>query len=483
MKNSLLKNSILKSLLSICNIIIPLIVGPYVTRLLNIELYGAFNKVIAEFNVFLTVATFGVYTYGVKEISKIRTDSEKVSELFTNLFVLSLLTNSVVMIVYIIYSRITSSGITLTLYMITLILFAANMIYVEYVNEALENYKYITKKTLIVRVIYLVCVIMFVRNPNDILIYAVIFCMSTFVNNFLSYIYIRKQLSFDLTKIHVSKYFKPLLLVFLVSSSEILYFQLDKVFLGKIVSDVAVTVYQIPYLIMSRIITVPSSVIYVSIPRLSNLYIESKKKYEKKLNDVLSYFLIMVLPICFGIFVISNEIIFLYAGEKYMESVSVLKSLSLIRILIGLESFMSLLIFYINNKEKQLLKIFATYGIINALFKVILVNFFKLTPLNASITTGICYFALIATQYIYIKKYLLIKLEIFTKRNITYFILSLLFIPISLIVREMEFTFAVRTLLIIFTCVLEYCGILLLKKDKIFIRVINKFTLRKEKKK
>lgn len=46
---SLFKNSIYKALLSIANIAIPIIIGPYITKLLAVDLYGAYNKVYAEF--------------------------------------------------------------------------------------------------------------------------------------------------------------------------------------------------------------------------------------------------------------------------------------------------------------------------------------------------------------------------------------------------------------------------------------------------
>ena len=480
MKNSLLKNSILKSILSICNIIIPLIVGPYVTRLLDINLYGAFNKVIAEYGMFIIFGTFGVYTYGVKEISKIRDDKEKVSELFTNLFVISLITNTIVMVIYIIYANATSTGITKWLYMITLIEFISNMLYVEYVNEALENYDFITKKTLIVRIIYLICVFLFVRQPQNIILYAIIFCLSTFVNYIVSYVYIKKRISFDFSKLQITKYIKPLLIVFLVTSSEALYFQLDKVLLGKLVNDVAVTMYQIPYSIMSRIITIPTSVIMVSIPRLSNLFAKgNKEEYVKKLNDVLSYFYIMVLPICLGIAVLSNEIIRLYAGEKYLAAGSVLAGISLIRILIGMESFMSLLVFYINNKEKQLLKIFFVFGILNVIFKFVINATIGLTPLNALLSTGLCYFMLITTQYIYIKKVLNIDLNIFNKTNIKYMALVLTFVPLAYLVRCLNLPFIPRTVSIMFVCAAFYCGYLYFSKDKIFNNVLKKFLKKK----
>ena len=45
-KNTLFKNTIFKSLLNIVNIVVPLIIGPYIMRLLDVYLYGTYNRVL-----------------------------------------------------------------------------------------------------------------------------------------------------------------------------------------------------------------------------------------------------------------------------------------------------------------------------------------------------------------------------------------------------------------------------------------------------
>ena len=160
--------------MSFVNILIPLLVGPYIVKLLDVNLYGAYNKVYADFQLFLTFASFGVYTYGIKEISKIRNDKKKVSKLLTNLFVISLISNFIVGGIYIGYSFVIAKDITRTLYLLMLIQIIANIFYIEFVNEALENYKFITLKTLIIKIFYMASLFIFVKKPTDIIIYSII---------------------------------------------------------------------------------------------------------------------------------------------------------------------------------------------------------------------------------------------------------------------------------------------------------------------
>ena len=188
-KNTLFKNTIFKSLLNIVNIVVPLIIGPYIMRLLDVDLYGTYNRVLSEFQVFMVFAAFGVYTLGVREISKVRDDEKKVSKIFTNLFVISLMSNLLIMVIYTLYAILTSSGTAQMIYFVFNIQIIANVFYVEFVNEALENYKFITIKSIIVKIIYLISILLFIKNPDDVVIYAIVVSATIFLNNIISFIY------------------------------------------------------------------------------------------------------------------------------------------------------------------------------------------------------------------------------------------------------------------------------------------------------
>lgn len=483
-QKSLFKNSIYKALLSFANIVIPIIIGPYITKLLDVELYGAYNKVYAEFQVFLIFATFGIYTFGVRGISKVRNDKEKLSELFTNLFILGIITNTLTGIVYVVYSLLSSSGITQTIYFIFIIQIVANVFYIEFLNEALENYKFITIKTLIVKVLYLFLLLIFVKKPDDIIIYSVIICGIVFLNNIISYIYVKKHLKFNFKQIHIKKYIKPLFLVLIITNVEILYSQLDRIMLGKFVSDVSVTLYYIPYYLVSTLASIPYAVINVSIPRLSYMA-EAKEKssYEGALNTAVTSLLFIILPMCMGVAVLAPEVIYLYAGDKYSNMSPVLILACVFRIIISVESIMTNLVLYANNKESTLVKFTSIFGTCNVIMNFLLVAMHKLTPFTAMFTTAIAEIMLCITEYLYIKKTMKINLIIFSKQNLTYLLLAICFIPIAIIVKKVNLGFYINIVVIMLICVLLYGGVLYFKKDSVLNMIINKFFGRFFKKK
>ena len=76
-KNTLFKNTIYKSILSIVNIVVPIIIGPYIMRLLDVDLYGMYNRVFADFQMFLAFAGFGVYTLELEKLVKLEMIKKK----------------------------------------------------------------------------------------------------------------------------------------------------------------------------------------------------------------------------------------------------------------------------------------------------------------------------------------------------------------------------------------------------------------------
>ena len=475
MKKSLFKNTIYKAILSFVNIVIPLLVGPYVVKLLDVELYGIYNTVYAEFQVFLIFASFGLYTFGMREISKIRDDKKKVSELFSNLFLISIISNTLVCLVYLLYAFSTSSGTALLLYCIMTIQIVGNVFYIEFVNEALENYKFITIKTIIVKILYLAAIFLFLRKPSDVAIYAVIVSLVVFANNILSFIYAKKHIKFNFKNIKIKKYIGTLITILIITNIELLYSQLDRVMLGKVVNGVAVSMYYIPYYLISTLAAVPYSIINVSISRLSYVVAnESKENYMNTLNKIISSLMFIIIPMCMGVLALAYEVIYLYAGDEYLACVPVLIAACIIRIFLSMESCITNLVMYPNNQEKTLLKISFGCGILNLILNSLLVVFKVLNPLTAMLTTLVAEIILIIIEYTYISKKLDIKPKFISKQNLTYLILSILFIPIALLIKFIDFGFYINIVLIVVLCVALYGGVLLLTHDENLIMIKNK---------
>lgn len=132
---------------------------------------------------------------------------------------------------------------------------------------------------------------------------------------------------------------------------------------------------------------------------------------------------------------------------------------------LGLESIFTQQIIYVKRKEKSLVVFLLTGGILNVIFKVILVTIGLLTPITAAATTIIAHSIMLLQEYIYIRKVLKVKFNPFNLARIKYFLISLVFIPIILLIRQLVSSIILIFLLSVLINASLYFIVLYVQKD------------------
>lgn len=474
-EKSLARNGIYKALLNIFNLVVPLLVGPYVTGLLNEELYGIYNRVYTEYSIFLALASFGIYNYGVREISRVRNDPAATNKLFTSLFLIGIVSNGAAMLVYVAYTFWRSnSQIEVYVYLVMLIQLFANIFYVEFANEAKENYRFIMVKTILVRLGYLISIFVFVRKPSDVVPYAVVISMTNFVNNILSYIKIRRDVHFDFGGLTIRKHLFPLVVSLVIVNVDVFYFQLDKIMLSPLVSDIAVTEYYIPTNMVGMVSAVPHALIYVAIPRVSALLGEGKRdEYIRVLQTTTEKYLALVIPINFGFIVLAQEVMQLYTRDVYTYAWPVLVVAAISRIVLAYQAVLNNLVLYVNSREKQQVTFLAIFGAVNLAMNFALVALGCFTVITSLATTTLAVMMFVIVCQTYSIKKLGVNCHMFSKRSFGYLLASALFIPLSLLIRMAGLNYWVNIAAIIIACVALYAAYLILTRDMLAAELLN----------
>ncbi|WML41201.1 oligosaccharide flippase family protein [Neobacillus sp. OS1-2] len=438
MKKSLFKNILYKVLLNVFNLIIPILVGPYVNRALGPKSIGNVQFVESIYSYFFIFASFGVYQYGLREMSRIKDDKQKVSQLFTSLFTISSVTGVAALLFYFGFSFFKYGD---TVFYPLLLIFGfnliVNMFYVEWVNEAMESYDFITIKTIVVRSIYVVLIFIFVKSSTDYHHYAILLVISAFLNNVISFIYIKRKVKFDFKNISIVKHLRPMFLVVIFSNANVLYTLLDRYMLGEYVNSKAVSLYVIPQQIMGIINTLMLSVIQVTIPRLSHILgSNDEKSYHTLLNNISKVYLSFLFPAAVGLFLLSDVAVFIYGGKDFVNAASVLSVFSIYMVAIGLDSILSNQVIYMKKKEHILVRLLFLCGLINLISNIALIKLDIFTPTNAIITTTISNLLLVFLEYGYIRKFLKVNFRLFEISKLKYLFYALLFIPVTYGIRH-----------------------------------------------
>ena len=169
MTNSILKNIIYKFSLEVLRIFIPIISVPYIYRIFKPEIMGKIEFSQSIVGYFFIFAGFGVYTYGLREISRVRNDEKKRNKLFTELFLISTISSIFVTVIYLscVYFKFNNDILLKNMLLINSINLISYIFYIEWINEAFENYKFISQKTIFIKVLNLICIFLFIKISDD----------------------------------------------------------------------------------------------------------------------------------------------------------------------------------------------------------------------------------------------------------------------------------------------------------------------------
>lgn len=480
--NSIVKNIIFKFSLEILRIIIPIISVPYIYRIFKPEIMGQIEFSQSIVGYFFIFAGFGVYTYGLREISRVRNNKGQRDKLFTDLFLISTVSSAVVTLLYFgyVYFKFNSDLMLKNMLLINSINLISYIFYIEWINEAFENYKFISQKTMIIKILNLVCIFLFIKISEDFYKYLFLINIFIFFNNFASFIYIRRYISLSFKNIEIKKYLFPLFLMILISNLNVLYTQLDRItlgFYGENIEEVAY--YGVAQKVMSIMMVIIMSIVRVMMPRLSFYLGEGNKlEYENLLNKTFPYIYLLVFPISIGTVILSNEIALFFGGIEYLVAKFAIIVFGIRLIIVTIESILANQVIFLNQKEKVILYLYGLGGIINFLLKLYLIKYNILTSGTAILTTMISEIVLIILEYKYIKKYLNYDLKVFKLGNLKYLIFSLLFFIIKYLLRDLNYNNLINSLIVFICCSSVYFIILFITKDKCLNEILEKLNIK-----
>ncbi len=390
MKNkSISKNAFLNIIRVLLSIIFPLITYPYASRIIGVDNIGKVqfgNSLIIFISL---IAALGINIYATREGAIVRNDRKKFEKLASELFSINIITTLLAYIllflILFLFKKFNNYRWLIAIQSISIIL---TSIGVEWVFQVYEDYFYITIRSIIVHVLAIILLFLFVRNENDYYIYSLITIFSGSGAYLFNIFYVRKycNLKFIINKQIIKKHIKNLLILFSNSIAIQIYINSDLLMLGLMTTDYNVGIYGAAVRIYSIIKTLLNAVITVIIPRLTYLSTNnSKDEYQRIICNVIEFCFLFVLPCLIGLFILSKEIILVIFGNKFYESILILKVLSFALIFAVFSNLFANAILITNKKEKYVLISTVIAAAINVILNLFLIP--KYFELGAAMTT------------------------------------------------------------------------------------------------
>lgn len=195
MSRSITANYIFNLLNTISGILFPLITFPYSSRILLAEGIGEVNFYQSIISYISLVVGLGIPLYAVREIARVRNDRKQLN--VTTIEILSLhgITTLIgYLVVAILCFTVPKIQTDLPLFLLLSSSIFLTTIGCEWFYKGIEDFKYITVRGLIVRMIGIILLFTLVKTKNDILWYGITITLTSVGNSVFNFIRLRKYL-------------------------------------------------------------------------------------------------------------------------------------------------------------------------------------------------------------------------------------------------------------------------------------------------
>jgi O-antigen/teichoic acid export membrane protein len=321
------QNILLLSSSQALNLLLPLVTYPYLIWKLGLETYGLIVFIQTFVAYFGIIVSYGLNIYFIREVSISRDDHTKLSykfSLFILIRILLMLFSLILMSIIVFLTETLWSNIWLIIFC-TYLIFNQGLLPTWYF-QGIEKLKTYTAVYTLGRILYLILILLFIKNETDFLLVPIMNMIASIVTINLLFIYITSKHKIKWINPGISKVVLTLKssFPFLISNlSTYAYINSNKFILGATLGMTEVGIYDLADKIVSLAKQPQYIIAQVVFPKISRY---------KKLDDILKFAkisfavsFIIILLIFFG----SSTVVSLFVEDNITEIIYILKILSI----------------------------------------------------------------------------------------------------------------------------------------------------------
>ncbi len=324
---SIKKNYFYNLLLQLSSIFVPLILTPYVSRVLGAESIGEISYTQSIINYLIIFGNMGTGIFALRQIAYYRDDYEKQRTFFSTMLCLRLFMYVPMFILFFLLVFLYES------YSITIFVggtyLLAEAISVEWYFSGNENFKITVVRSLSIKLLGFLLVFLFVKESADKYVYVLILGGLALIGAITLLMIALKQ-NHGLVRPEISQMKNYLiggiiLLIPQIASSIYVYF--DKIMIGILSSGVVENgYYEQTQKIIRLSITIVTALPTVMLPRISSAYSQHhSEEIEAYMIKSMKFSLLMAFPIMVGVISIADNLVPWFFGAGYDKVILLLK--------------------------------------------------------------------------------------------------------------------------------------------------------------
>ena len=395
----------MNALLTVSSFLFPLITFPYVSRILLPEGIGKVAMGTSVIAYFALLARLGIPLYGIRACAGVRDDREKLSQTVQELFLMNLFMAAVsYILLFITVFSVPRFREEHTLYLIMSVTILLEALGVEWLYKALEEYTYITCRSIFFKVVALAATFLFIHTQQDYIRYGAITILAVSASNLLNFYNLRKYISFKPQRPYrFTPHVKPVLYFFATTCAIIIYTQLNTVILGFLKTNADVGYYDSAMKIKNILVSIVTALGAVLLPRAS-YYVKQglMEEFSRICTKAIQFVYFLALPLTVYFILFAEQGIYFLSGNNFAGAILPLQIVMPTLFLIGLTNIIGLQILIPLGKERDVFYSVTGGGIVD------LIACFLLIPpygtVGAAVSNLVAELTVLVMQYYYARK-------------------------------------------------------------------------------
>lgn len=453
---NLKKNLVYNSILSLSQVLFPLITIPYISRVLDPEGVGRVGFIDSYTYFFTVVAEFGIITYGVREIVKVKDDPEALKRLVSELLQIQLIVSGITAIIYsigvfLLWEKIGDSR----LIAFSAAFFLANFFYCEWYFWGKEAFRYIAFRSIFIRIAGVICIFLLIKKPDDYYIYYAIISCSAIIGLIWNMVILFSEIKPSFKKAVWKHHMPQLLLMNGVTLGYSIFLMLDTPLLRLSNTEKAVGFYVFAIKIIRTGSALITDLLLVLYPHTVDLIqTGSAESIRRKIEQSAQLILLLSIPLAAGIFLLAEPLTQVYLGPAFGQVAFNLKLLAIFPVISTFELFLNRQVLLSYHKEKLVMQWILTGGVVFIFCTLVLSHQFG--DKGASIAIVLGELILLAGSYYQVQQLKMSFRFIDWKSSLQIISGALLFIPVIYLINTFVSTGWIALVTSIIACIVTY---------------------------
>ena len=331
---------------------------PLISRVLLSEGNGKIAFAVSAAGYFSMIAALGIPTYGIRVCAQVKDDKDKLSRTVQELFLIHFIMTAIALACFILCIWIIPEFYEeKSLFLVEAAGILLSVFGMEWLFQALEQYSYITIRSLVFKILSIILMFFCVHQESDYVKYSAISVFSVAGSNLFNVTQIRKYVSIKKYEhLQLKKHLKPVLILFSQSMVISVYTNLDTVMLGFMREDSQVGYYNAAVKLKGILTSLVSSLSSVLLPRMSYYYKQEKiKEYKELALKALNFTIFISVPLSMYFSFYASDCLEFLAGKAFLPAAAAMRFIVIAVVPIGITGVLGIQVLISEGKEKYVL--------------------------------------------------------------------------------------------------------------------------------